>query len=129
MKTIGERLRKKRAELGYSIDFVSENTKIRKEYIAALEKEDFSKFTSHVFAKGFLKNYSRFLGLDDVAMLSVYRRDYENFEIKRLAKKDNELPPKKTLREKINLDITRRNLGLVIFVLFLLVLAGILISI
>lgn len=85
-RTIGERLKSKRQELNLSIEKVSSELKIRPEFIKALERDDFSVFSSDLYAKGFIKNYSKFLGLDSESFTAVYRRDIESTKLK--VKKD-----------------------------------------
>src|SRR3989442_12946608 len=61
---IGETLAAKRGERGLSIDQVSASTRIRREHLRALEAEDFSHFSAPVYAKGYLRTYATYLGLD-----------------------------------------------------------------
>lgn len=76
-KTLGERLRIKRKELGLSVNKVSEDLKIRPEFIESIENDDFKSFKSEVYIKGFIRSYSKYLGLDENTFLSIYRRDIE----------------------------------------------------
>jgi len=62
--TLGETLAAKRGERGLSIDQVSASTRIRREHLRALEAEDFSHFSAPVYAKGYLRTYATYLGLD-----------------------------------------------------------------
>ena len=77
-KTIGDRLKEKRLELGYSIEKVSNELKIRPEFIKALESDNYSVFSSDLYAKGFIKNYSKYLELDPENFSAVYRRDIQS---------------------------------------------------
>src|SRR3989440_12712501 len=61
---IGETLAAKRGERGLSIDQVSASTRIRREHLQALEAEDFAHFSAPVYAKGYLRTYASYLGLD-----------------------------------------------------------------
>src|SRR5437879_4261873 len=61
---IGETLAAKRGERGLSIDQVSASTRIRREHLQALEAEDFAHFSAPVYAKGYLRTYATYLGLD-----------------------------------------------------------------
>jgi len=69
----GETLREKREELGYSLKDVEEETKIRKFYLEALEKEEFSFLPPKVYAVGFVKKYARLLGLDEKEMVAEFK--------------------------------------------------------
>ena len=65
---IGASLRKARQELGVTLDDVEDETKIRKRYLNALEREDYADLPSEVYARGFLKTYANYLGLDGEAL-------------------------------------------------------------
>ncbi|GAA0313131.1 hypothetical protein GCM10009129_08040 [Psychrobacter aestuarii] len=82
----GAPLRQAREEKGLSLQAVSDELYILTPYLAALEAEDFDAMPPAVFARGFLINYARFLGLDaeplatrfDRACPSHYRTPPEN---------------------------------------------------
>lgn len=61
---IGAVLEKARLERGLSLEEVEQATKIRKRYLAGLEREDYSVMPDGVYAQGFLKTYANYLGLD-----------------------------------------------------------------
>ena len=77
MITIGTRLKRKRLERGLSIEQVSDQVKIRIKYLSALEEGRYNRFASAVYAKGFLRNYASFLGIDPDKALALYRRECE----------------------------------------------------
>ena len=60
----GELLRKKREEMNLSLKEVETMTSIRVNYLRALEEGTTHLYISHVYAQGFLVQYSRFLGID-----------------------------------------------------------------
>jgi len=62
--TIGKQLRQAREQKLLTLDAVAEATHIRLHYLQALEADDFSVMPSAAQARGFLRNYSGFLGLD-----------------------------------------------------------------
>lgn len=62
---LGRIFREERERLGYSLDMVEEETKIRKLYIRAIEEEDFAVLPPRVYATGFVKRYARLLKLDE----------------------------------------------------------------
>jgi transcriptional regulator with XRE-family HTH domain len=79
-KTIGERLENIRKEKNISLEEASAKLRIRKKYLKALEESDYSVFAAEVYAKGFLKNYVRFLGLDFDKYSRLFRREsYREF--------------------------------------------------
>ncbi len=61
---IGPILEKKRLEKGLSLKEVEQATKIRTRYLRGLEREDPTVLPDPVYARGFLKTYANFLGLD-----------------------------------------------------------------
>lgn len=61
---IGQILEKKRLEKGLSLKDVEQATKIRTRYLEGLEREDPTMLPDPVYARGFLKTYANFLGLD-----------------------------------------------------------------
>jgi len=61
---IGQNLEKARKAKGLTLDEVENATKIRKRYLAGLEREDFGVLPDAVYAQGFLKTYANYLGLD-----------------------------------------------------------------
>lgn len=75
MYKLGELLKNNRVEKGMLTSQASEKTKIPIKYIRSLEKGDYDAFVSEVHLKGFLKNYSRFLGLNVQKVLALCRRE------------------------------------------------------
>ncbi len=65
---IGRILEQTRRERGLSLDEVEQATKIRKRYLTGLEHEDYAKLPDAVYARGFLKTYANYLGLDGEAL-------------------------------------------------------------
>lgn len=69
---LGELLRKRRRELEISLDDAEKATKIRKTYLQLIEKDQFSKLSNDVYTRGYIKNYSEFLGFDTKEILKLY---------------------------------------------------------
>ena len=65
---IGHVLEGRRRERGLSLEEVEQATKIRKRYLMGLEREDYAMLPDAVYARGFLKTYANFLGLDGEAL-------------------------------------------------------------
>lgn len=78
VQNVGDLLREKRKQLGIDIKQVSEDTKIRSEYLLALESGNFDKFPASVYAKGFLKKYAKYLGINAERVTAMYRRETKN---------------------------------------------------
>ncbi len=76
--TLGEVLAAKRGERGLTIEQAAAATRIRAHYLSALESNELERLAAPVYAKGHLRTYARFLGLDPeplVAMLKPAPRD------------------------------------------------------
>lgn len=121
-RSIGKKLKDLRQSKDFSLAQVSHSTKIRTEYLEAIERDDFTKFDSHVYAKGFIRNYALFLGTDPSPLIALYRRDFENVENKRKVKKEKEpeaVEEKKKVNLKIKSDVTKEKIayGIIAFVL------------
>ena len=77
IKTLGTLLIEKRKEKNLEIHDVSQIIKIRSTYLSALEEGLYDVFPSEVYLIGFLKNYAKFLGIDNERILAMYRRENE----------------------------------------------------
>jgi hypothetical protein len=77
MKTVGEILRQKRSELNQDLGELARRLKVRKEYLFALEEDDYQAIPGGApIITGILVNYSLILDLDPVKMRAIFRRDY-----------------------------------------------------
>jgi cytoskeletal protein RodZ len=74
MKTVGEVLKETRELKNLTLDQVSHATRIQKKYLLAIEKNDFKQIPTQEYAKGYVKNYSDFLGLNARNILAFLRR-------------------------------------------------------
>jgi cytoskeletal protein RodZ len=73
--TFGEELRRERLIREVSLDEISASTKISIRLLTALEKSDVAKLPAPVFTRGFIRAYSRHLGLDPDEMVNAYLAD------------------------------------------------------
>jgi cytoskeleton protein RodZ len=71
---IGEVLKRTRSRHKIDIRTVEQQTKIRIKYLRALENEEWDVLPGPAYAKGFLRTYAQFLGLDGDALVDEYRR-------------------------------------------------------
>lgn len=69
---VGEILRREREKQGLSIADVAKETSIRDVYLEAIEKGNYDELPGDVYAKGFIRNYSRFLQIDGDSLLEQY---------------------------------------------------------
>lgn len=77
MKTVGSILKKEREKKGLSHKEIFQTIKIHPRFLEALEKSDWEVFSSHVHAKGFLKNYAEYLGINLDEISAFFRREYD----------------------------------------------------
>ena len=75
MESWNEQLKTKIHESEFSINEISDKTKIPSKFIEAIEKADFKKLPAEIFAKSQIERLFKFLGIDPSEAL----RDYEEF--------------------------------------------------
>lgn len=71
--TIGQKLKRAREEQRLTFEKAFEVTRIRVQYLQALEADDMSVMPSPVQARGYLRNYASYLGLDFDELLNELR--------------------------------------------------------
>lgn len=76
MKTIGQYLRESRKEKKLSFEDLTSKTKIRREFLMAVEKEDWEKLPEFSVVSGFVKNMADAVGLNREQAVALLRRDY-----------------------------------------------------
>src|SRR5215470_8227011 len=72
MAELGSTLSRARRARGITIEDAERDTHVSKRYLQALENEDFSSFPAPVYARGFLRTYSRYLGLNPEELIRVF---------------------------------------------------------
>jgi cytoskeleton protein RodZ len=77
MNSIGEALRRERMRRNLGLEQVARETKINVKLLEAIEAEDFSKLPGGVFAKSFVRQYARLLGLDEEEMVAELQQNYQ----------------------------------------------------
>jgi cytoskeleton protein RodZ len=70
MSSVGETLRRERLRKDMSLEQISRETKISARLLEAIEKDQFDLLPGGVFAKSFVRQYARFLGLDEEELAS-----------------------------------------------------------
>jgi len=80
MVKLGDRLLEERKRQGFSLDEVAKATKIRPQFIEAIEKGEYKKLPSSAYAQGFVKNYINYLGLPERELLALFRREFNEEE-------------------------------------------------
>ncbi len=80
---LGEIFKQVRAERKITISQVESEIKVRRKFLEAIENEEFSQIPNIVVARGFIKLYSDFLGLDSKKLLQKFQeaiRDDKNLQ-------------------------------------------------
>ncbi len=78
MKTVGTILKDARIARGHTLEEVEKGTKIRAKFLAAIESDNFRDLPSLAYAKGFVKNYSEYLGLASADVMAFFRRQTQD---------------------------------------------------
>jgi cytoskeletal protein RodZ len=82
MKTIGERLKEARFKKKYSIEKLEKETKIKGEFLRAVENEEWEKVPDFPVVQGFVKSIAQALKMDEKQAAALLRRDYPPKELK-----------------------------------------------
>jgi len=69
---LGDLLKTTREAQGLSLDEVSEDVRIRKHLLEALEENRYDDFPSPVITRGLIRNYAKYLDLDPIEALTLY---------------------------------------------------------
>jgi len=70
--SFGERLQREREMRGITLEEIAEATKIGTRSLRALEEQDFDKLPGGIFNKGFVRAYSKYLGIDEDQSVADY---------------------------------------------------------
>ncbi len=73
---IGRALRSAREHRGKSLEDAGRETRVRTDYLEALEREAFETLGSDVYVRGFLRSYAKYLGLNHEKVVGAYERVY-----------------------------------------------------
>ena len=77
MSSIGESLRRERRRRNLELDQISHELRISSRFLEAIEEEQFDKLPAGVFAKSFVRQYARYLGLDEEELAREVQRVLE----------------------------------------------------
>lgn len=98
MEEIGSVLRQAREQLGLTLEEVERATRIRVRNLAILESGDWNTLASTVQARGFLKNYAEFLGLDAERLLTRYAEALQSRRTRPRAAESVSTPASRTVQ-------------------------------
>lgn len=76
-KNVGRRLREARLFRAVELDRAAEETRIHRKFLEALERNaPPEEFPAPMYARAFLREYARYLGLDPEPLVASYRMDH-----------------------------------------------------
>ena len=84
MKDIGNFLRERREARGISLIEVEKDLKIRKKYLQALEEGNVDAIPGKTYFIGYLRNYSKYLGIDEENISQIIQT-YNNLEKRKVS--------------------------------------------
>ncbi|MGI6412202.1 MAG: helix-turn-helix domain-containing protein [Syntrophomonadaceae bacterium] len=109
----GQQLKEQRERKGLSLEAIEEETKIRKYYLEALERENFSVLPPRIYAIGFVKRYAALLELDEKETIDKFiELAYGNEPLEEIAQ------PVDTLKSGRKQTFAYRILAAAIFMVF-----------
>jgi len=103
MEEIAKTLKEARHRLGLTFEEAERSTRIRAHYLEALEKGELQSIPSQVQARGFLKNYSEYLGLDSGPILQRYSEvvhSQRTLPLRRVRQDDQSTRPSVAVRRR-----------------------------
>lgn len=122
MDSIGEFFKQVRETKGLTVEEVALKTRIRADFVRAIEEGNYAKLPDQVFARGFVRSYARSLGLDEEDAIqrftqsagSYYEKQNERERLKQ--KQEEEDRRKRSSRKAVGLAIAVA-LGLLVVLL------------
>ncbi len=92
MRSLGETIKDSRNEKGFSRSDLERETKIKKDFLEAIENSAWGRLPEFPVVQGFVRSISHVLEMDEQLVLALLRRDYP--------KKDVRIAPKPDVRNK-----------------------------
>ncbi len=77
--SFGSYLQSIRLEKGISLEEISKETRIRKDNLLLIEREDHEHLPAQIFVKGFLRAYAKAIGADDKEAIRRYEDRYKSY--------------------------------------------------
>jgi cytoskeleton protein RodZ len=79
--SLGQRLREARLARSLSVEEVAQATRIRARFLVALESGDYEALPSTAQARGFVRSYAGYLGLDPMPLLEELSQEAPRFSV------------------------------------------------
>lgn len=74
MDTMGQGFKAAREKKRVSLSQAALKTRIKVQHLEAMERDDFSRMPAPIYARGFIKTYCEFLGIDPRPLLEEYNQ-------------------------------------------------------
>jgi cytoskeletal protein RodZ len=87
--TVGERLSAAREAVNLSLEDAARATSIKSNFLQELESDHPEAFLSEVQARGFLRLYASFLGLNANELFAIWDEPADSGETEKIAEKDD----------------------------------------
>ena len=105
-QSLGQYLQQLRADSGYSLEQIAQQTCINLPYLKALEDNDFSRLPhAEIFAKSYVRAYCRCLSVDETAAMRLFTeaagKFYNVTEPARIPKHEETEEAQTSLRTKL----------------------------
>ena len=71
--TVGQNLRTQRETQKVSLESIAKDTRIKPAFLQALEEDAFDLLPAESYARGFIRCYSKYIGLNPEEILGVYQ--------------------------------------------------------
>lgn len=75
--SVGDLLRQARSKMGWTLDSAAARTRIKRDYLEALETMDSRGLPSRAYTIGYLRTYAGVLGLDAMAIVDQFKAEVE----------------------------------------------------
>jgi len=77
MIKVGQKFQEARLRKDLSLNDVAQATKIKSNFLDAIEKGEYEKLPSVTYAQGFVRNYAKFLNMPEAETLALFRREFD----------------------------------------------------
>ena len=94
MAELGEELRRERVRRNLTFKDIEQVLHIKTTYLEAIEDGNYAVIPGRVYAKGFIRNYGNYLGLDGNRLVKVYQNqvgEVDTFTIRPIMRQKKQL--------------------------------------
>lgn len=102
MSELGSLLVRAREARGLTLEDAERDTRISRRYLQALEAEQFEVIPAPVYARGFLRSYSQYLGLDPQETLGLFPREDDSEYGEPTAPTTTNAPPRASRQQPVS---------------------------